>query len=575
MTLDCEGINVITQRLERTLQAYVFFGALTIAQASWSAGGNATEGSTAFLQAIDERLGKLALRIDLEADKGIAVSEKIGRSPPSQTRELIKTANTNGSKVAQQAQSTVEGLRGAGKVSPLVARSLQQTTLRYLNERSKALKDYSQHLTTMRERVASATPGDALALLDMAYVPRSVGIVLSPSGEGTSGPIGPTSPFSVPSLRTEIPTNLLPFIVVDGVGLGGATVDYPAVGALLAPNDGGGYSTICTVTLIAVNAVLTANHCTANANVVEGPLLKVFFQHAGIYQVEKSFRHQDYAFPYADFAILILANPVSGITPATINDLSPVPANTLSRIVGFGWYSEDSSTVAAGSESSVVQKAGIKVHANVVSDTCTGNEAGQSLICWTYKNGERDALFGSTCHGDSGGPLFVKAFGVWRLAGVTSGGITCRPGDRAVDGEVFAFSGWIKSVLADNPPQLVQTSAAIEFLQPVENDPKRFIVATQNRLFNAALPSWRKTFAIDSDLAMLRITATTTPSRSSLQLVVGQKDGNGSNSCEQLVDDTVVSCEFATPPNGDWQISLTGDFGQEFQVVATKFGKAR
>ncbi len=566
---------MIMFRLSAMLQIILFVGTMTAVTPTWSAGSDVADGAALLQKVIGERLDKLSSRIDLEAEKSRAVSAKISESPASRARELIGKANADGSKVARQAQLAVEGLGGAGKIDPRVARSVQQSTLRYLNERAKALQDYSQHLTTVRARILGASAADALAILEMAYVPHNVGIVMSPGGDASSGGRLPLSAFSVQPLRSEPPTTLLPFIVIDGVGLAGATIDYPAVGALLGQNNNGAFSTICTVTLIASNAVLTANHCATAANGEDGIPVKVFFQHAGIYQVERILSHPDFAFPYADFAILILANPVLGIQPAEINDVAVVPANTLSRIVGFGWYSEESQAPAAGNAAAVVQKAGINVHANVVSDTCVGAEAGKSLICWTYKKGEPDALFGSTCHGDSGGPLFIKASGTWRLAGVTSGGVTCQPGDRAVDGEVYAFSGWIRAVLADNPQKSTVGFPAVEFLQAVENDRKRFLVGTQNRLLDAVSPNWQRTFAVDSNVALLRVTATATPSGSSLYLGVKHKEGSGAAVCEQTVADTALSCELAAPANGDWNISLTGMAGQEFQVVATRFGNAR
>src|SRR6185369_5239744 len=85
--------------------------------------------------------------------------------------------------------------------------------------------------------------------------------------------------------------------IVNGVSTG----DYPAVGALLAPNDPDTGRLVCSGTLIGCRTFLTAGHCVEGA----GPSdFIVYFQHVGFVGVSAIAMHPNYDYPVGDVAVL-------------------------------------------------------------------------------------------------------------------------------------------------------------------------------------------------------------------------------------------------------------------------------
>ena len=118
------------------------------------------------------------------------------------------------------------------------------------------------------------------------------------------------------------------------------TSDYPAVGVILqGPSKEDNYQ-FCTGTLIGCNTFLTAAHCLCANNAFcddhDVSTGWVYFPNGGIYGVSAVDVHPDFLFPVADVAIVTLSEPVTGITPAKINDVGPVLPGTRGTIVGYG-----------------------------------------------------------------------------------------------------------------------------------------------------------------------------------------------------------------------------------------------
>jgi hypothetical protein len=80
-----------------------------------------------------------------------------------------------------------------------------------------------------------------------------------------------------------------PFIVGSGSS---ATVDFPAVGAIVSANPSGRSVVGCTGTLISERLVVTAGHCLSLEP------RTVFFQHAGLFEIARSLPHPENHVPH-------------------------------------------------------------------------------------------------------------------------------------------------------------------------------------------------------------------------------------------------------------------------------------
>ena len=91
-----------------------------------------------------------------------------------------------------------------------------------------------------------------------------------------------------------------------------------------------------------------------------------------------------------------------------------------------------------GPSPNILQEATVDVLTESACKQYWNNLIGPYHIC-QHKRGKS-----SSCQGDSGGPLACKVGGQWKLAGVTSWGITgCSPDWPAVYARVSYFRGWI------------------------------------------------------------------------------------------------------------------------------------
>jgi secreted trypsin-like serine protease len=198
----------------------------------------------------------------------------------------------------------------------------------------------------------------------------------------------------------------------------------PAVVAFLA-----GGLTVCSGTLVAPEAVLTAGHCAhALGDVPYRVALGSDATHpARTISVAEQVLHPRYTGegqPY-DFALLHLAEPVEDVAPLPLSTepLTQADVGAPIRHVGFG-----------------------------VSDPTTGDGAGikrqvtypitevDPLVVWSGAPGEQ------TCTGDSGGPGLVARAGGERLAAVVSDGPDCY--DAGWDGRVDVVADWVTATTA-------------------------------------------------------------------------------------------------------------------------------
>lgn len=196
----------------------------------------------------------------------------------------------------------------------------------------------------------------------------------------------------------------LPGEVVFGV----PSPEEPSVGLLV-------YERLeCAATLIGCRTAVTAAHCLCYDPAFEPPRLllgdecrghasqldpagkRLFFQHAGWFEVEGLEVHPGWDESGGDdLAILRLDRPVTGVRPAEINDLAPVPKAVPGQVVAFGRTLRDRADQ------------GIKR----VGDVTFGGCAGDFLCWWLLAEPEADDSRSGLCFHDSGGAVFADLAG--------------------------------------------------------------------------------------------------------------------------------------------------------------------
>ncbi len=208
---------------------------------------------------------------------------------------------------------------------------------------------------------------------------------------------------------------------------GQLTHRHPTTGALLYGEAGAEPGSWCSGTLVGCRTFLTAAHCLEDDD--DKDHYRVFFQHAGFFELDSYEIHQKYDFPDYDIAVVRLSEQVTGIEPSRINSVQRVAAKTPGTIVGFGR--------SGGSNLDY----GVKRSGTVDVAKCSAGISDDLSICWDFKGAGSN-----TCNGDSGGPLFVEVGGATVVAGVTSGGteVSCQATDHSYDTRVFTFASWIE-----------------------------------------------------------------------------------------------------------------------------------
>jgi len=179
--------------------------------------------------------------------------------------------------------------------------------------------------------------------------------------------------------------------------------NHPEVGALLNTHaySDGTWET-CTGTLIAPDVFLTAAHCDLGVDRVEVTFETDFHRATGV--TYWGDWHADPQFNKAaghphDIAVVVLDNPVGGVTPAQLpaaNSLAKLPGNQKFTSVGYGGQS-----VTNGPGGKVIHYADTRYAAVGTLNSITK--------VWLRISQNPARGDGGTCYGDSGGPNFLGA----------------------------------------------------------------------------------------------------------------------------------------------------------------------
>ena len=337
---------------------------------------------------------------------------------------------------------------------------------------------------------------------------------------------------------------------------GDLTHSYPSAGALLIGATPDASQLQCSGTLIGCDSFLTAAHCVCpgDGGDCQSPTpvepFRVFFQHAGFFEVTAVRVHPGFSFPDNDVAVLTLERPVTGITPTPLQDSAP-PLGTAGTIVGFG---------RTGGSSFVY---GLKYEGPVTTGTCPGGIDPAGKVCWTF-NGTGDA---NTCNGDSGGPLFFSAGGVTRVGGITSGGVdsACLAGDNSYDNDVFTYRPFIEA----GTPIAQPACGAL----PHIGSPAVDVESDQGRLGEGE--SAELTVEVPRGTTELRVALNSSDGAAANFDLTVHRGGvrDEAMSCTAATPSAYEYCQVSSPEPDVWNVeveAVTG--GGEYQVVATVIG---
>jgi len=205
--------------------------------------------------------------------------------------------------------------------------------------------------------------------------------------------------------------------------------EHPNVGAIVADYGEDGLVQICSGTLIHPRVFLTAGHCTdyLESAMADGVPIYVNFEEyaldpSELHEVDECFTHPDYGWQgrsdVHDVGLLILKNPVSGITPATLPEEGFLDELKADGKLRDGKEEADFTVVGYGGTlywpPPEIDYENVRQYAY--------SEFQALLKSWLIMSQNNATGDGGTAFGDSGGPTFWTEDGDEILVSVTSWG---------------------------------------------------------------------------------------------------------------------------------------------------------
>jgi hypothetical protein len=378
------------------------------------------------------------------------------------------------------------------------------------------------------------------------------------------------SPWAAAQSSRPVPLPSAQEKIVNGIPVAG----FPSVGLLLS-NDG-----VCTATLIGCNTILTAAHCVCTdpntgqtlngtqcsqrADLLSPASKLVYFHHAGLFQISSVAVNPSFAIGQgSDLAVMRLATPVTGIAPSPINTIGKPPTGTSGIIVGFGITEQASSD------------AGIKRAGTLTVASCAApgiNSANH--VCATLSS-PLGASSG-TCHGDSGGPLFVDLGSGLAIAGTTSGGdsnsANCNPPNHLFFADVYKDRAWIINAVGGD----LGTSACGGL--PAAGGPGA-VLSGATGFLSPAHPSDDLSLVVPAGVSHLRVGLTAEnflANDFNLYVKRGGSPTITSFDCKSDNIGTLAFCDVPAPAADTWHflVNRVGGPGGPYELVTTLFAQS-
>jgi hypothetical protein len=328
----------------------------------------------------------------------------------------------------------------------------------------------------------------------------------------------------------------------------------------------------CLCTLVAEGRVLTGAECRQRADLLDPAGKRVFFQHAGFFDVSEVVVHPEFEVANrSDLAILRLAEPVAGVRSARINQVERVAHGTPGTIVGFG---------RTGAEEN---DRGLKRIGALSFAPCHRAPAATNL-CYDYGLTSSAPGVGSGASGgDSGGPQLADLGAGPRLVSVTSGATirtevcpTCPRRFNAFSSDVFVERGWFEEVAGAD---LHTTGCGV---LPPAGEPGTSILFGGGAL-SGEEPEAGFSLEVPPATGLLRVTLNgESPFTHELALFLraGAAPTPAVHDCAAEEPGGLQACEVPDPQPGTWHILARRRAGDpdfpetRIQVTATLFGQA-